>query len=163
MEDFIFFQQSPVDSIEELSSVSMAFGEPVFDFKRAPDWCGVEEKRPLKQLKTTSSCKPEKIITHSTATTFHFVNNTTTSTAPSPPIVSQLSFGHENDDHVVIKKSSSSYDHGSTTRHPSFAQERMLAERRRREHLTQRFIALSALLPGLKKVYMCVCQLIDLI
>ncbi|XP_057953597.1 LOW QUALITY PROTEIN: transcription factor bHLH25-like [Malania oleifera] len=37
-------------------------------------------------------------------------------------------------------------------RTPSLAQEHVMAERRRREKLSQRFIALSALVPGLKKM-----------
>ncbi|KAJ0233389.1 Transcription factor bHLH18 [Hirschfeldia incana] len=40
----------------------------------------------------------------------------------------------------------------SLTRSPSNAQEHILAERKRREKLTQRFVALSALIPGLKKM-----------
>ncbi|XP_027362635.1 transcription factor bHLH18-like [Abrus precatorius] len=39
-----------------------------------------------------------------------------------------------------------------TTRNPIQAQEHVLAERKRREKLSQRFIALSAILPGLKKM-----------
>ncbi|KAK7406397.1 hypothetical protein VNO78_08021 [Psophocarpus tetragonolobus] len=41
---------------------------------------------------------------------------------------------------------------GLTTRNPIQAQEHVLAERKRREKLSQRFIALSAVLPGLKKM-----------
>ncbi|KAI4382094.1 hypothetical protein MLD38_008100 [Melastoma candidum] len=40
----------------------------------------------------------------------------------------------------------------SSTRIPSCAREHILAERKRREKLTQRFIALSAIVPGLKKM-----------
>ncbi|XVF59176.1 hypothetical protein PTKIN_Ptkin07bG0254500 [Pterospermum kingtungense] len=40
----------------------------------------------------------------------------------------------------------------SMTRSPTHAQDHILAERRRREKLSQRFIALSAILPGLKKM-----------
>ncbi|XWS45076.1 hypothetical protein CRYUN_Cryun15aG0105600 [Craigia yunnanensis] len=40
----------------------------------------------------------------------------------------------------------------SMTRIPSHAQEHILAERKRREKLSQRFIALSAIVPGLKKM-----------
>lgn len=40
----------------------------------------------------------------------------------------------------------------SMIRTPSHAQDHVIAERKRREKLTQRFIALSALVPGLKKV-----------
>ncbi|XP_020217690.1 transcription factor bHLH25 [Cajanus cajan] len=39
-----------------------------------------------------------------------------------------------------------------TTRNPIQAQEHVIAERKRREKLSQRFIALSAILPGLKKM-----------
>jgi len=41
---------------------------------------------------------------------------------------------------------------GITARNPIQAQEHVIAERKRREKLSQRFIALSAVLPGLKKV-----------
>ncbi|XP_022752055.1 transcription factor bHLH18-like [Durio zibethinus] len=40
----------------------------------------------------------------------------------------------------------------SMTRSPSHAQDHILAERKRREKLSQRFIALSAIVPGLKKM-----------
>ncbi|KAF9610370.1 hypothetical protein IFM89_022040 [Coptis chinensis] len=39
-----------------------------------------------------------------------------------------------------------------TTKPPSYTQDHILAERRRREKLSQRFIALSAIVPGLKKM-----------
>lgn len=39
------------------------------------------------------------------------------------------------------------------TRSQSNAQDHILAERKRREKLTERFVALSALIPGLKKVH----------
>ncbi|KAL9327555.1 hypothetical protein ACSQ67_002558 [Phaseolus vulgaris] len=41
---------------------------------------------------------------------------------------------------------------GITTRNPIQAQEHVIAERKRREKLSQKFIALSAVLPGLKKM-----------
>ncbi|XWS29641.1 hypothetical protein CRYUN_Cryun24cG0046900 [Craigia yunnanensis] len=40
----------------------------------------------------------------------------------------------------------------SMTRSPSHAQDHIMAERKRREKLSQRFIALSAIVPGLKKM-----------
>ncbi|KAL2348273.1 hypothetical protein Fmac_002273 [Flemingia macrophylla] len=54
-------------------------------------------------------------------------------------------------------KSFLSYDNPTnqtvlTTRNPIQAQEHVIAERKRREKLSQRFIALSAILPGLKKM-----------
>lgn len=41
---------------------------------------------------------------------------------------------------------------GTTSRMPVHAQEHVLAERKRREKISQRFIALSAIIPNLKKV-----------
>lgn len=41
---------------------------------------------------------------------------------------------------------------GAASRSPLHAQDHVIAERKRREKLTQRFIALSAVLPGLRKV-----------
>ena len=43
----------------------------------------------------------------------------------------------------------------TTTRNPTQAQDHVIAERKRREKLSQRFIALSAIVPGLKKVLCC--------
>ncbi|RDX85112.1 Transcription factor bHLH25, partial [Mucuna pruriens] len=40
----------------------------------------------------------------------------------------------------------------TTTRNPNQAQDHVIAERKRREKLSQRFIALSAIVPGLKKM-----------
>lgn len=42
----------------------------------------------------------------------------------------------------------------TTTRNPLQAQDHVIAERQRRERLSQMFIQLSSLVPGLKKVYM---------
>ncbi|KAK4781040.1 hypothetical protein SAY87_017146 [Trapa incisa] len=42
--------------------------------------------------------------------------------------------------------------HGSMSRSPLHAQDHVIAERKRRENLSQRFIALSAVIPGLKKM-----------
>lgn len=46
---------------------------------------------------------------------------------------------------------------GSMTRTPLHAQDHVIAERKRREKLSQRFIALSAIVPGLKKVLTTAC------
>nr|GMC62670.1 transcription factor bHLH18-like [Ipomoea batatas] len=54
---------------------------------------------------------------------------------------------------------------GSAIRTPLQAQDHVLAERKRREKLTQQFISLSALIPGLKKVsnYIFIGNIIHLI
>ncbi|XP_050292039.1 transcription factor bHLH25-like isoform X1 [Quercus robur] len=68
-----------------------------------------------------------------------------------PPLISKDSF--ENQDYAPkaslqgIKRT-----YSSMTRNPSNAQDHIIAERRRREKLGERFIALSAIVPGLKKM-----------
>ena len=70
-----------------------------------------------------------------------------------PPLISKDSF--ENQDYAPkaslqgIKRT-----YSSMTRNPSNAQDHIIAERRRREKLSERFIALSAIVPGLKKVHL---------
>lgn len=50
----------------------------------------------------------------------------------------------------------------STTRNPTQAQDHVIAERKRREKLSQRFIALSAIVPGLKKVPFVINFMLDI-
>ncbi|XP_015963749.1 transcription factor bHLH18 [Arachis duranensis] len=52
-------------------------------------------------------------------------------------------FNHDNPPHKVLP---------ATARNPIQAQEHVIAERKRREKLSQRFVALSAMVPGLKKM-----------
>ncbi|KAL7157013.1 hypothetical protein ABFS83_02G048700 [Erythranthe nasuta] len=174
IEESLNCQQWSVDSIfDELSSVSMAsifcedfdpscyynnYSQP--DLKRAPhEWSSelVGEDsiiiRPSKQIKSENkpNSPPPTTIKKPKQETWYG---------------STITFGQQQNNYVVPK----SYEHGkcttiptksttttttttttTATRVPS-AQERMLAERKRREKLTQRFIALSALVPGLKKM-----------
>lgn len=53
----------------------------------------------------------------------------------------------QNNDHKGVNKANT-----ATIRNPTQAQDHVLAERKRREKLSQRFIALSAMVPGLKKM-----------
>lgn len=57
-------------------------------------------------------------------------------------------FGHIQSTNYTAKNNRSY----STRRSPLHAQDHIMAERKRREKLSQRFIALSAIVPGLKKV-----------
>ncbi|KAK2981250.1 hypothetical protein RJ640_030639 [Escallonia rubra] len=59
---------------------------------------------------------------------------------------------HENRCHALKSDEGTERVCNITTRTLSQAQDHVLAERKRRERLTERFIALSALLPGLKKM-----------
>lgn len=72
---------------------------------------------------------------------FDFSSNVSSSPAAEEIIIDRL------DGHGTKRKTCS---HG--TRSPVLAKEHVLAERKRHEKLSQKFIALSALLPGLKKV-----------
>ncbi|KAF8411911.1 hypothetical protein HHK36_004469 [Tetracentron sinense] len=65
-------------------------------------------------------------------------------TVPSDILIAQGSFGKQ--DHVFKA------NRGTKTRSPSQTQEHILSERNRREKLTELFIALSATIPGLKKM-----------
>ncbi|MED6210498.1 hypothetical protein PIB30_064645 [Stylosanthes scabra] len=56
--------------------------------------------------------------------------------------------GSSKNKNLVTKPSS----HGSSKKSPSHAQDHIIAERKRREKISQSFIALAALVPGLKKM-----------
>ncbi|KAL8060811.1 hypothetical protein ABFX02_02G049200 [Erythranthe guttata] len=169
MEDSLNCQQWSVDSLfDELSSASMAsifcedfdpscyynnYSQP--DLKRAPhEWCselvGGEDGiiRPFKQIKSenkpnspppTTIEKPKQETWYGSTITFGQQNN----------YVVPKSYEHAKGTTITTKSTTTTTT--TATRVPS-AQERMLAERKRREKLTQRFIALSALVPGLKKM-----------
>ncbi|KAK4380850.1 Transcription factor [Sesamum angolense] len=147
-------------------------------FKRAPEPSQAGENKPLKQLKTTTaawnSCKPENMSTSPPpSSTVNLVNSgfnnistitspvvgmvkpkeetwssSSTITFPSESIVSQASFGNQN---CVLKPCQGAKRISTATRLAQ-AQDHILAERKRREKLSQRFIALSTLVPGLKKM-----------
>ncbi|KAL0422481.1 UNVERIFIED_CONTAM: Transcription factor [Sesamum latifolium] len=146
-------------------------------FKRAPEPSQAGENKPLKQLKTTTaawnSCKPETMCSSPPpSSTVNLVNSgfnnstitssvvgmvkpkeetwssSSTITFPSESIVSQASFGNQN---YVLKPCQGAKRISTATRLAQ-AQDHILAERKRREKLSQRFIALSTLVPGLKKM-----------
>ena len=61
-------------------------------------------------------------------------------------VISKSSYGNQNHGHGTKRVGT------PITRNPLNNQDHVIAERKRREKLTQRFIALSAIVPGLKKV-----------
>lgn len=128
--------------------------------------------RPAKQLNTNSwnsSCTTELVhispspkASPSSSQIISFENSMTSSPAhavagssfhgninPSSSLISQGSFL---DQFCSKKKVQEPRRVSSVIRDPSHAQDHVIAERKRREKLNQRFIALSALVPGLKKV-----------
>lgn len=66
-------------------------------------------------------------------------------------LISQGTFANRDD---VAKTSQGTKKTNARTRPPSQTYDHIIAERKRREQLSQRFVALSAIVPGLKKVHM---------
>lgn len=135
-------------------------------------------ERPAKQLETNSwnSCTTEHITPKASPASSQIISF---ENSISSPAVSQQVYGldctmnpkieaagyHGNIDWSSLISQGSHENHfrstkympetkrvGLVTRSPSLAQDHVIAERKRREKLNQRFIALSALVPGLKKV-----------
>lgn len=73
-----------------------------------------------------------------------------TSNIPTDILISQSSF--LNQGYVSKAGQGAKRVNMGTARPPSHTQDHIIAERKRREKLSQRFIALSAIVPGLKKV-----------
>ncbi|XP_022751164.1 transcription factor bHLH19-like isoform X1 [Durio zibethinus] len=135
-------------------------------------------KRPMKQLKTNSwnPCITENIPPKaSSSSSSHIISFDNSN---SSPVISQQYYGTDcavkpknevgwdgnmgyfpssifqsasKDQFCSPKFGQVSKRAGSLTRTPLHAQEHVIAERKRREKLSQRFISLSTLIPGLKK------------
>ncbi|XP_073127932.1 transcription factor bHLH25-like isoform X2 [Henckelia pumila] len=162
-----FFHQWPLVSIPDPGSVS--FGSPFFreehhqhhpislhpipDHEGAPESSTQHESnKPLKLIMMRSS-------TSSSSTNFHFIDDANpegfsrpkteswTLDFPSECVVSESAFANKN--HVVKPACQGAKRVSSSNTRPK---DNVLAERKRREKLTQRFIDLSAIVPGLKKM-----------
>ncbi|XP_073023166.1 transcription factor bHLH18-like [Primulina eburnea] len=187
MDDPLFFQQWPVNSLEELGSMPIASAfchedmhqpyslqsipdfkreaesiqspyslQSLPDFKREAESTQSSASRPLKQLKTSPwSTTPnnysylDRAGTHVPRPKEEILSPFSILNFPSESVVSQSSSMNENH---VLKPCQGAKRISSNTRVLTQAQDHILAERRRREKLSQRFIALSALVPGLKKM-----------
>ncbi|KAL4378248.1 hypothetical protein GQ457_02G015660 [Hibiscus cannabinus] len=165
MEDPAFFPQLPFDeysfdetNFQSLSSESYS-SYPNIEQKISQNdvscnnieaYRQVEElKRPMKQLKTNSwsFSMNQNIPPKVSSSSSHIIsfNN-----SDSPPPLSHQHYGLDSD----VKPSFNEVSKravGSLTRTPLHAQDHVIAERKRREKLSQRFISLSTLIPGLKK------------
>ncbi|KAF8406154.1 hypothetical protein HHK36_008234 [Tetracentron sinense] len=123
-------------------------------------------QRPTKQLKTTSlnSCTTEpspsphffSFGNSNSPANQQFYGNLVSivkpkdeAASPSDILIHQGSFGNQN---YVSKIGEGAKRVSMTTRSPSHNKDHIIAERKRREKLNQRFIALSAIVPGLKKM-----------
>ncbi|KAB2600694.1 transcription factor bHLH18-like [Pyrus ussuriensis x Pyrus communis] len=147
---------------------------PTFNFKTPIDNSHTGIDRPAKQLKTDGwpSCKTDHLVSNpqvaSSPNILSFVNSNhanqmavlkpkeeaaavcskSTNSLPSDILLSQGSFGNQN----CLFKASQGTNRNSTNPRLSATQDHIIAERKRREKLSQRFIALSAIIPGLKKM-----------
>ncbi|PPS08052.1 hypothetical protein GOBAR_AA12597 [Gossypium barbadense] len=132
MEDPNLFHQWHMNSLDELSFLPVTAAVDNY-----PDYSGAIG-RPPKQLKTNcwgDSCNPKEEEAACSKSMEPF---------PSEILFSQNPFGTQN---YVLKGC-----HGSKRLGISQTQDHIMAERKRREKLSQRFIALSAIVPGLKKM-----------
>lgn len=110
-----------------------------FPVESSPDQSVVSAARPTKHLKTKNSSP--KIIS--------FENSNTSSDFDFGSGISQI---HAYDDKSFLNNIKCEKKAATTMmRNQTQARDHVIAERKRREKLTQRFIALSSILPGLKK------------
>ncbi|KAL3621033.1 hypothetical protein CASFOL_035945 [Castilleja foliolosa] len=162
MGDLLLLNQWPHhqidDPIENLSPVSITstFSEDYFpsnynnnitidshkpivlDFKRSSSQNNINNK-PSKQLKTNHSCKPENLSYSPNSINNNLVDSgLTNNNFPESNVSSQN----------YVLKSGRSTGYNSNR----LAHDHIMAERKRREKLSLRFVALSALVPGLKKM-----------
>ncbi|KAL8097357.1 hypothetical protein AgCh_030483 [Apium graveolens] len=173
MDDSFFNNPWPMSSYDELNAVSLAaafgenlhnnFAQPMYDMRPSSETSFTISERPMKQLKTNSwSSETNDQISNIQQFSYGNYNNqvgivqpkeealSSRSTTPlgTDVISSQGSFENQN----YVLKSSQGAKRISTNARLSQAQDHIMAERKRREKLSQRFIALSALVPGLKKM-----------
>ncbi|XP_024167014.1 transcription factor bHLH25 [Rosa chinensis] len=175
MEDPFFVNQWHMNSLDELSMLplSAAFGEnlqqshchPILNHKSSTNTSLSSIDRPMKQFKP-NNWSPSNHQFASLPNLLSFVNSYNTNQVgvvkpkeetavcskninhfPSDILVSQGSFGNQNSS----LKASQGTNRISTNTRLSQTQDHIIAERKRREKLSQRFIALSAMVPGLKK------------
>ncbi|PSS19278.1 Transcription factor bHLH25 like [Actinidia chinensis var. chinensis] len=178
MDDSAFIHQWPINSLDELSMVTVedsfeesfhnSFSHPLFSLKRSPETSLSGINQPSKMQKTISlnssrthhvsnlqaNCSPNQVPFANSNYANQFgllkpkedaLSPKSVTTFPSDTLAFGNSFGNQN----YVFKSSQGAKRISTNPNN---QEHILAERKRREKLSQRFIALSAIIPGLKKM-----------
>ncbi|KAH9655329.1 BHLH domain-containing protein [Citrus sinensis] len=162
MEDLSFMNQwHMMNSIDEfnLLPLAAAFGENLQQSYTHPSFnnnTGID--RPQKQLKTSTWNSSETGFNPNNVSSINMnqmgilkPKQETGAGYPSDILPSQVSFG--NNQNYVFKASQGAkrISPGAGNR-LSNTQDHIIAERKRREKLSQRFIALSAIVPGLKKM-----------
>lgn len=153
-------------------NIQNSFSHPTFNLKTTMDASPTSTVRPAKQPKLIgfNACKTDHMPNPQSAfppNILSFVNSNHMNqmeivkpkeeavcsrginTLPADILVSQSSFGNQN----YVFKTCQEAKKISTSTRLSQSQDHIIAERKRREKLSQRFIALSAIVPGLKKVF----------
>ncbi|KAK8495215.1 hypothetical protein V6N13_028970 [Hibiscus sabdariffa] len=159
MDEYSIIHHCHINSLAELTTAgadafaaAMAGGnlKQSFSSENATTFSGsssieTPQYKPAKHLKTTHL--KQKLLSFDNS-----LNNPKNETVSSgnmncsPLVTSNGPYGHTN----YAPKSNN--NHGIKRNHSSLAQDHIMAERKRREKLSQRFIALSAIVPGLKKM-----------
>ena len=160
MEDGGFIHQWPINSSDDMNtfgeSLNHSFSHQMFDFKPSNFEASQTIDRPAKMLKTynwnSSATFPPTQI--SFATQFEnlkpkeeVVSPDSIITLASDVLASQV-FGNQS----CVFKASQAPKRVSTNNGFPGNQDHVMAERKRRAKLNHRFIDLSAMVPGLKKV-----------
>ncbi|THG08002.1 hypothetical protein TEA_029370 [Camellia sinensis var. sinensis] len=180
MEDPGFTHQWPSNSLADINTVSIiapsfwenshhSFSHPIFDLEPSMEVSShTDINRPVKILKINSwnssntdhvsnppqaTSSPNQIPFYATQvgtlkTEDQVLSSESIITFSSDILESQGSFGNQN----CVFKASQGGKRISTNTKLSNNQDHIMAERKRREKLSQRFIALSAIVPGLKKM-----------
>lgn len=166
MDDPSFVPMWQFNSFDELSTASVtdsfegnlrhSFDHQMFDIKPFAETPHTGTRRPLKIQKTNSwdssiTDLGSNAPANSSPNLVSFANSSNYANQFAllkPKEDSQDSFGNQN---YVLKASQGAKRISTNNRFPS-NQDHVMAERKRREKLSQRFIALSAIIPGLKKV-----------
>ncbi|XP_061371590.1 transcription factor bHLH18-like [Gastrolobium bilobum] len=165
MEDHTFFHQYPMDSfacsLDDFDFQSFC-GSPesnssyqYFNSESTPNCFPAESPnqsvnptRPKKKLKTFSDFMAPKASSSSSSSSqlisFEHFN--------APSIASHQFHNLDSDLKICLNNDNRANQLATTARNPTQAQEHVIAERKRREKLSQSFIALSAIVPGLKKM-----------
>ncbi|CAA2956695.1 transcription factor bHLH25-like [Olea europaea subsp. europaea] len=164
MDESGLVHQWPVNSFDDLSTMSIctAFGEdfyqsfsqPTLNFKRAADFSQYGFERTPKQLKTNAWPNPSNNLNSMNSC---FTNQLEMANPKEETWSSSSTLNFSNDSVVsqaknYTLKACPGNKRISTNDRYSHGQDHVIAERKRREKLSQRFIALSALVPGLKKM-----------
>ncbi|XP_038681403.1 transcription factor bHLH25-like isoform X2 [Tripterygium wilfordii] len=178
LEDPSFFNQWHMNSVDEFGILPLAaafgdnlqqsFSHPAFNLKNVMETSHVDSERPVKLLKPNgwNSGKTEIMQNPQTASSPNVLSFVSPNSMekmgfvkPKEEVMGNKSINTEkmmmshgsfgNQGHV--HNSSRGTKRIGTSTRLSDTQDHVIAERKRREKLSQRFIALSAIVPGLKK------------